>query len=120
MELAEPFSTDGYGTVTIGEWGGWVVQVMPMLYNDRLILTPAHFRSVIDYGWCYDKGAAAYAAARVWDPATEGEPPGYKKAAAGGRRPGQTAAETDNGLEALAVLSAVLGADFIRDVIREP
>ena len=81
IEVIEPWATDDYGTVTIGRWGGWLVQVMPMIFNDRLVLTPeAHADSVWDYGWCYPKGGAAHAAALVWNPAIEAEPVGYIKA----------------------------------------
>lgn len=89
--LAEP-ATDGYGTVTVGRWGGWLVQVCPMLFNDRLVLTPEACPLVYDYGWCYPKGAAAFAAALVWDPAVEGEPAGFIKAiGTSTRQPGEVA-----------------------------
>lgn len=77
--LDEPV-TDEYGTVTIGRWGGWLVQIVPMIFNDRLVLTPEHDAWTYDYGWCYPKGGAARAAALLWNPQTEGEPPGYIKA----------------------------------------
>lgn len=107
MDLTEPFVVDGYGTVTIGKWGGWLVQVVPMAFNNRLVLTPEVYPEVYDYGWCFDKGPAAYAAARVWDLEAEGEPPGYKKAASGGRRAGQTAADGSPGLEYLCLLETM-------------
>ncbi|MBF9135151.1 hypothetical protein I0C86_40445 [Plantactinospora sp. S1510] len=81
------------GLVTLGRWGGWLVQVMPMLYNDRLILTPQSFQSVYDFGWCYPKGGAAELAARVWDPEVQGEPAGFTKAVGNARRrPGERCA----------------------------
>lgn len=109
MELYDAFTTDKYGTVTIGEWGGWYVQVVPMIFNDRLVLTPKHSPFVYDFGWCYDKGPAPYVAAKVWDPQTQAEPPGYKKAAAGGRRAGQLADDDSPGLTYAAMLGAILG-----------
>lgn len=81
MKLLDAPTVDAWGTVTIGRWGGWLVQVMPMIFNDRLVLTPEQFEGAFyDYGWCYPKGGAAHLAALAWDPATEAEPTGYIKA----------------------------------------
>lgn len=90
--LDEP-TRDEYGTVTLGRWGGWLIQIMPMLFNDRLVLTPEGFPCVYDYGWCFPKGGAAHLAALAWNPATEAEPAGYIKAIYMGRlrRVGETA-----------------------------
>jgi len=90
IQWCEPI-TDEYGTVTIGQWGGWLIQVMPMLFNDRLVLTPESFPLCYDYGWCYPKGGAAHLAAKVWNPQTEAEPAGYIKAVGPPRRAGETA-----------------------------
>lgn len=78
--LDEPL-IDGYGRITLGRYGGWTVDVLPtMLFNDRLVLTPENSPGTYDYGWCYQKGGAAFAAAFAWDPDVEGEPVGYIKA----------------------------------------
>lgn len=92
--LDEPM-VDGYGTVTIGSWGGWLIQVCPMIFNDRLVLTPETALGAYDFGWCYPKGGAASLAAHLWNPATEAEPVGYIKAVrpVGERVAGVTAAE---------------------------
>lgn len=96
IALAEEMTCDDYGTLTIGTWGGYLVQIMPMLFNDRLILTPQTATWGYDHGWCYPKGGAAFLAALVWDPATEAEPAGYKKrATAGERQPGEIAPAED-------------------------
>lgn len=71
---------DGYGRITYGRWGGYLIDVCPMLVNDRLVLTPETCEYVYDYGWCYPKGGAALLAARAWDPETQAEPPWYIKA----------------------------------------
>jgi hypothetical protein len=55
------------------------VDVCPMLFNDRICLTPKAAPGVYDYGWCYDKGGAAIYAAIAWNPDTEAEPAGFKK-----------------------------------------
>lgn len=91
IKMRDNVEIDEYGTVTLGAWGGWLVQVMPMLFNDRLVLTPICRPNVYDYGWCFDKGGAAYLAAYVWDPDTQGEPDGFKKRiGVNARRPGET------------------------------
>lgn len=96
--LDEP-ETDGYGTVTIGRWGGWLVQICPMIFNDRLVLTPENAPDGYDYGWCYPKGPAALLAALAWDPGSEDEPIGYIKAIHHGtpRRAGERAVGATNG-----------------------
>lgn len=90
IKLADEPEMDEYGTVTLGTWKGYLIQVMPMLFNDRLVMSPVIAPYTYDHGWCFDKGGAAYLAALVWDPETQGEPPGYKKCATGGKRkPGE-------------------------------
>jgi len=68
---------DKWGTATIGTWGGYLIQVMPMIYTDRLVMTPKACPAVYGYGWCYPKGPAALLAALTWDPAEFGEPHGF-------------------------------------------
>jgi hypothetical protein len=77
--------------LTIGRWGGWLVQVMPVLYNDRLVLTPqAAPDTAFDHGWCYPKGGAAVLAAAIWRPDRQGAPAGYlKQATQRDRLPGE-------------------------------
>lgn len=90
IRWCEPFHDD-YGVTTIGHYGGWAVQITVMIFNDRLILAEPGLHGSPIYGWCYDKGGAAHLAALAWNPETEGEPAGYKKAAIGGRLPGERA-----------------------------
>jgi hypothetical protein len=82
---------DEYGTVTVAEYGGWLVQIMPMIFNDRVVLTPVANPMLIDYGWCFRKGGAAFLAVKAWDPDEEAEPAGHIKAVIPGRRAGQHA-----------------------------
>lgn len=104
-------TTDGWGTLTIGEWGGYRIQIMPMLFNDRLIMTPRDSTATYHHGWCYDKGGAAYLAALVWDPQTQGEPVGYKKrATAGVRQAGEMASAGSEGADHALAMMAVLDA----------
>jgi hypothetical protein len=81
MELLDPPEPHPLLGVVVGRWGGWLVAVMPMAYNDRLILAGDDGKYGYDHGWCYPKGGAAALAARVWDPETQAEPPGYIKRA---------------------------------------
>ncbi len=91
VKLDDQWATDRYGVCTVARWGGYLVQIMPMLYNDRLILTPEDAPMGYDYGWCYAKGGHAFAAAALWNPDTEAEPMGYIKAIRSGRRAGERA-----------------------------
>jgi hypothetical protein len=110
--LPQPFPVNEYGAVTVAHWGGWIVQVLPMLYNDRLVLTPEQHPLIYDYGWCYPKGPAAILAAHIWDPEMEAEPVGYIKAILPGRRAGQTAADGSPGEGVRQMWETVLGIDL--------
>lgn len=70
---------DDYMTVTLGTWGGYLIQVMPMLFNDRLVMTPQAAPMGYDYGWCFRKGGAAGLAALAWNPQAQAEPGGFVK-----------------------------------------
>lgn len=92
IDWLDPPTVDGYGRLTIGRWGGYLIDVCPMLFGDRLVLTPETTPGYYDHGWCYPKGGAAVLAALAWDPAVEAEPVGYiKRATATLRRAGETA-----------------------------
>lgn len=96
IEWIEP-TTDGYGRMTIGRWGGYLIDVCPMLFGARLVLTPEATPDVYDHGWCYPSPAAAIFAAFARNPATEAEPAGYvKRATPGPRRAGETAQEVSS------------------------
>jgi hypothetical protein len=96
-----PVTTDRYGVMTIGRWGGWLLQIVPMGFNERIVLTPESLQQVYDHGWCYDAGGLAFIALIGWDPAKDAEPAGYKKRATPRpRRAGETAEDTSIGAEA--------------------
>lgn len=66
----------------------WVVAVVPMIYNDRVVLCRRErdeWRTGYVAGWCYDKGGAAGLAALAWDPERDAEPAGYRKKAVDSR-----------------------------------
>lgn len=75
------FEADRFGTVTIGRWGGWLLQIVPTLTDDRIVLTDESYPAVYDYGWCYDKGGEAFLALIAWDLAQDPEPAGYTRRA---------------------------------------
>ena len=70
------------GGLIVKVTGDWIVAVVPMIYNDRVLLL---HKDGWDTGWeagyCYDKGLPALAAASVWDPEAQRHPVGYKKIA---------------------------------------
>ena len=80
------------GGVRLKETETHFIDVIPMIYNWRIVTTPKNFPKVYDRGWCYagrDKTPAVLAAL-AWDPDTEEEPMGWIKQAApptGRRRP---------------------------------
>lgn len=72
---------------TVGETADFFVDIVPMIYNHRVVLTPKlPDGSAADWwtvGWCYPTLLAAVAAVTVWDPAFEAEPVGYIKRVGG-------------------------------------
>lgn len=77
-------------TITVKTAGRWLVEIAPMMFNFRLVLTPTANPDCYDHGWCFfgrgpDAFARAWLAALVFDPTVELEPAGYDKAATGRR-----------------------------------
>lgn len=91
IDFLTPVKIDDWGTVTVGTWGGYHIQIAPMLVNDRLVMTPAHTLGIYDHGWCFPKGPAVLLAALVWDPQTQAEPVGFSKRIGPQRQPGTKA-----------------------------
>lgn len=82
-------SIDDYGVVTVGEWGGYLLQMQPMSYWDRLVMTPLSSPLTYDYGWDFPRGAHAIHAALRWNPQRQAEPEGYERRIGSKRMPGQ-------------------------------
>jgi hypothetical protein len=60
------------------------VDLMRMLFNFRVVLTPRSCTLGWDHGWCYDGGSGpivAIAAAYAWDPDKQAEPVAFTKRA---------------------------------------
>lgn len=72
----QPNDREGY---TVAELDTHYVDICPMLFNHRVVLTPKACTQFHDVGWCYPSLLAAVAAVEVWDPETELEPVGYLK-----------------------------------------
>ena len=73
------------GSITVVERAGYLIELIPMVYNWRLVLTPMDLPLCYDAGWCYfgtDEATfeRAHAAALAFDPVTQAEPEGYDKA----------------------------------------
>jgi hypothetical protein len=56
-----------------------LVDICPMIYNHRVVLTPKDALDCYDVGWCYPDLWAAVMAVERWDPASQSEPAGYIK-----------------------------------------
>ena len=81
----EEWDPDMHGFI-VKRTENWVVGVTGYGYNDRITLSSGdEFTFGWTAGFCYHKGAAAIAAARLWDPETQRWPLGFKKIAADGR-----------------------------------
>ena len=75
-----------YGVWRVKETATHYIDVMPMIYNWRLVTTPKACELVIDRGWCYqgtgpETFTAVVLAAWAWDGSDETEPAGYFKRA---------------------------------------
>lgn len=73
------------GCYTVKATENWLVEIMPMMYNYRVVLTPIGQLDGWEHGWCYfGKNFVtmlrAFLAARAFDPETQSAPEGYDKA----------------------------------------
>lgn len=93
MEIYDKPQFPGDGRITMGDHDGHWLDIVPMLYNHRLVMTPKDNPRVYDHGWCYPDLTAALAALLAWDPDVQPEPTGYIKRA-GDRRTLPQAAPT--------------------------
>lgn len=77
-----------HGCITVKEQAGYLVELVPMIYNWRVVLTPADDTYGWDFGWCYfgtdrDTFARAWLAAERFDLETMAEPEGFDKRVGG-------------------------------------
>lgn len=76
---------DAHGVMTVGTVGDETIQVIPMIYNMRIVVSTDP-QTGYDHGWCYPRGGIVFGALMAWDPETQDEPPNYVKRATPGRR----------------------------------
>lgn len=77
---------DSPGGVRVKETEAHYIDVVPMIFNHRVVMTPKADPLCYDRGWCYQARAAALLAAMEWDPDIEPEPRGWVKALDGTHR----------------------------------
>lgn len=83
---------DDHGTIWLGEWDHYIVQIQPMGMTNRLVMTPMVSPYLYDYGWDFHRGPDALEAALAWDPERQGEPDGFTRRIGSQRPAGQKAA----------------------------
>ncbi|MFF7198258.1 hypothetical protein ACFZAM_31685 [Streptomyces sp. NPDC008079] len=74
----EPVPNDRQG-YTVGEDEHYWYDMIPMVFNHRLVMTPKDAPSGWDWGWCYNGPVELMLAVHMWDPETQSEPIGWKK-----------------------------------------
>lgn len=72
---------NGRRTKTLTQWGMWLIELVPMLSNHRLVMTPVNSLDFWDYGWCYSGPALAVISLGAWNPQVDDEPAGWHKRA---------------------------------------
>ena len=77
--MRDRISVTEEGFVRCGETATHYIDVLPMLFNDRIVTTNKSMPSTYDRYWCYRKGGAALIAALAWDGSEDTEPVGWKK-----------------------------------------
>jgi hypothetical protein len=70
---------DAVASWRVGQVGGYLVHITPMIVNHRVVLTPVDDQYTYDIGWCYDSLADAVIALAQWQPTSGERPPGFKK-----------------------------------------
>jgi hypothetical protein len=77
------FKLNDYGSYTLKTTATHNIDLVLMITNWRIVMTPKDFVYVWDHGWCYSGHSllVPVAAAFAWDPDTEAEPLGFVKRA---------------------------------------
>lgn len=66
---------------TVAETPKYWVDILPMIFNHRVVLTPKDCPVVYDAGWCYSDFPSALQAVEDWDIDNQDEPAGAIKRA---------------------------------------
>lgn len=77
IEFYSRVKVDDNATVTLGEWNGYYIQILPQGCTNRLVMARIAVAGVYDYGWCFESGPDAALAAVVWNPRRDPEPYGF-------------------------------------------
>lgn len=64
---------------TVAEDDEYWYDMLPMMFNHRLVLCPKNNPLVYEWAWCFNGPLELGAAVHVWDPDTQNEPVGWKK-----------------------------------------
>lgn len=76
MDIEPTVNADGWTLAELPD--GRRVDVMVMLYNDRVVISDPDGMTYGRY-WCYPKGGAAFHAVALWDFSDDSEPVGWIK-----------------------------------------
>ena len=85
MNFPEPGTYHELGFYVVKVTENWIVGIMPMIYNERIILMDHDtWKNSIRAGWCYPKFGdrmPAIVAAGMWNPEEQERPEGFIKEA---------------------------------------
>lgn len=85
--MTEPVWNEERACWTVKETAVYLIEVIPQMFNFRLVITPKEMTMVYDDMWCYDSLTSALLGALCWDgnyPDTE--PEGWFRHPPTGRR----------------------------------
>lgn len=85
MTCIDTTTLNGRGCYSVKETEHYYVEIAPMIFNYRVVITPKASPDGYEAGWCYFGRTAAsltraVLAAAAFDPETETAPVGYDKA----------------------------------------
>jgi hypothetical protein len=86
-EVELPLAPSEFGGWRVKETATHYVDLVPMIYNTRIVTIPKDNQTGYDRGWCYPRFDAAMLAAIAWDPEVSERPVGWIKEAHTGLRP---------------------------------
>lgn len=79
MRIYDEPATNDRECLTLAEDDEHYYDLIPMLFNYRLVMTPKDNTGIWDWGWCYPDALTAIAALHIWDPTTQNEPQFWRK-----------------------------------------
>lgn len=79
MKIHEPTWNEVRAVFTVGETDTHFIEIIPMIHNHRVVLTPKNATYGYDVGWCYPNMDLAIAAVMLWYLTDATEPVDYIK-----------------------------------------